>query len=59
MRYDFLTFTKIKPDIFKKQFEQYDYVLDPTNGGYILSQKVVCLGAYHQSMYESGPSHGI
>jgi hypothetical protein len=51
MNYDFMTLTGIKPDIFKKQFELLDYVLDSINGGYTLAQKVVCLGAGLPSVY--------
>ncbi len=37
--------------------EQFDHVLDPTNGGYTLAYKLVSSEAYHRPMYSFGPSH--
>ena len=37
--------------------EQYDYVLDPTNGRYTLAHKLVSSEAYFRPTYSFGPNH--
>ena len=38
--------------------EQFDYALDPANGGYTLAHKLVYSGAYHQPVCGFRLSHG-